>query len=393
MKGLSRDSRNGVWQMDRVVEIPAALSFYPTQNKARIRGSTFETDYEVAAETLLKVILKTKRELEEGPPRRVFTLNDGIKEYWETRLSDHQIKDAKFHCEVLERFLGLVPMRLIHTKHPQVVAMIKYCREVRGNSAGTINKRLDVLGHILKLAHTDWRDDHNRVWIESPGHIAKLVECQVKGYPLTQGQERELLKRLSPDLADAALFAIHTGLRDKYIRGLKWDQEVVIRGLGSVFDIGNKNGLPHRVVLNSIAADIIERKRGQHREFVFTYPKRVRSDKGIFTSGISEERARYRSLLGNQRFKKAVRDVGLADARGAGHAFRFHDLRHTFATRLKAMDVPTKTIKDLMGHAAGDVTAQYTALETTNLLKAAQTLVDWYDTGPSLWVRKYGQSA
>jgi hypothetical protein len=57
------------------------------------------------------------------------------------------------------------------------------------------------------------------------------------------------------------------------------------------------------------------------------------------------------------------------------------------------MDVPTKTIKDLMGHSTGDITAQYTSLETTNLLKASQLLVDWYDTGPSLWVRKSGQAA
>lgn len=393
MKGLNIDPRSGVWQMDRVVEIPSELAFNPALNKARIRGSTHESDYESAAEIFLKVIVKTKRELEEGPPRKLFTLNDGIKEYWETRKSAHQIKDAKFHTEVLERFLGDVPLKLIHTKHTKVREMVRYCQEVRGNSAGTINKRLDVLGHILKLAHREWRDDHNRVWIESPGHIAKLEENPVRGYPLTGGQERELLKRLSPDLADAALFGIHTGLRDKYIRGLKWDQEVVIRGLGSVFDIGNKNGIPHRVVLNSIAADIISRKRGQHPEYVFTYPKLSRSDKGIYVYGHSEERSPYRSLLGNQRFKKAVRDVGLADARGPGSGLRFHDLRHTFATRLKAMDVATKTIKDLMGHSTGDVTAQYTALETTNLLQASQTLVDWYATGPSLWVRKHGQSA
>ena len=392
MKGLSRDSRSGIWQMDRVVEIPPGLALHPGLNKTRIRGSTYETDFEVAAELFLRVIFNTKKELEEGPPRKSFTVDDGIKEYWKTRKSAHQIKDAEFHTFILGKFLGGVPLKLIHTNHPKVQEMIEYCKEVHENSAGTINKRLGVLGHILKMAHKEWRDEHNRVWIDSPGNISKLEDTPVKGYPLTGGQERELLKHLTPDLADVALFAIHTGLRDKYIRGLKWDQEVVIRGLGSVFDIGNKNGIPHRVVLNSISSDIVERKRGQHEEYVFTHSTRTRSGDGTFVSG-GKDRANYLSVLGNRRFKNAARDVGLADARGPGHSFRFHDLRHTFATRLKAMDVPTKTIKDLMGHSTGDITAQYTSLETTNLLKASQLLVDWYDTGPSLWVRKSGQAA
>jgi integrase len=392
MKGLSLDSRSGIWQMDRVVEIPSQLAFYPHVYKTRIRGSTYETYYEVAAELLTRVIINTKRELEEGPPRKSFTVDDGIKEYWKTRKSAHQIKDAVFHTYVLSMFLGRVPLKLIHTNHPDVQRMIGHCQKVFENTAGTINKRLSVLSHILKMAHTEWWDEHNRVWVDAPGHIAKLEATSVKGYPLTGGQERELLKRLSPDLEDAALFAIHTGLRDKYIRGLRWDQEVVIRGLGSVFDISNKNGIPHRVVLNSIARGIIECKRGQHEEYVFTYPTRTRSEDGTFVSG-GKDRTNYRSVLGNRRFKNAVREVGLADARGPGHSFRFHDLRHTFATRLKAMDVPTKTIKDLMGHSTGDVTAQYTSLETTNLLKASQLLVEWYDTGPTLWVRKSGQAA
>jgi integrase len=42
-------------------------------------------------------------------------------------------------------------------------------------------------------------------------------------------------------------------------------------------------------------------------------------------------------------FEKAVKEAGISD-------FRFHDLRHTFATRLRAANVHAYDIADLLGH-------------------------------------------
>ena len=382
MKGLVKCSKSGLWRYQRTVRIPPELAFNPAANKCVIRGSTYEDDYDLAVEVFLKVIAKAKQELEEGPRRKVYTVRDGLDQYEQTRTTRQAQSDAAFHIETIDRFLGDVPLRLIHTNHPKVKEMIKYSLD-RGNAAGTINKRLGVLSHILRLANTEWRDEANRAWIDTPGSIKPLPDNPVGGYPLTGGQERALLSALPDDLADISSFAIHTGLRDRYIRGLRWDQEVYIRGVGSVFDIGNKNGIPHRVVLNSIAAEIIERKRGEHDDFVFTHNR----------LGLDGVRHPFISPFNRMLFKRAVSAVGLSDARGKGHGFRFHDFRHTFATRLKAMDVPHRTIQDLMGHANGSVTAHYTAVETTNLLLAVERLVEWYDQGPTLFVRKTGQAA
>jgi len=222
-----------------------------------------------------------------------------------------------------------------------------------------------------------------------------LEENPVEGYPLTAGQERELLKRLSGDRKKAAILSIHTGVREHYLRELRWDDELFIRGLNtSVFNIDNKNGERHRMVLNSIAKDIIESCRGNHPDYVFSYPARNRSTFGAFEKGGDQgNRKPYASSFSNWSFREAVVGAGLGNVRGEGHNFRWHDFRHTFATRLAAMGVHPKTVKDMMGHKTGDITAHYTAQETTVLIEAAEKLVDWYKVGPEFYVRSTKQAA
>lgn len=60
-----------------------------------------------------------------------------------------------------------------------------------------------------------------------------------------------------------------------------------------------------------------------------------------------------------KRFKAALRDAGVRDV-------RFHDLRHTFGTRMAAAGVPMRTLQELMGHrdfATTLVYADYTPSE------------------------------
>jgi len=53
---------------------------------------------------------------------------------------------------------------------------------------------------------------------------------------------------------------------------------------------------------------------------------------------------------------------------------RFHDTRHTFATRLRANGVHEWDIRDLLGHASVRMTSVYTHQTPTNLCKAVNTL-------------------
>jgi integrase len=54
----------------------------------------------------------------------------------------------------------------------------------------------------------------------------------------------------------------------------------------------------------------------------------------------------------HKRFKAAVRAAGVRDV-------RFHDLRHTFGTRMAAVGVPMRTVQEWMGHADFKTTLIY----------------------------------
>jgi integrase len=62
-------------------------------------------------------------------------------------------------------------------------------------------------------------------------------------------------------------------------------------------------------------------------------------------------------------FERAVKDAGIRD-------FHFHDLRHTFATRLRAAGVHEMDIMTLLGHTTLKVTQGY-ALSVPNVLRKA----------------------
>ena len=53
---------------------------------------------------------------------------------------------------------------------------------------------------------------------------------------------------------------------------------------------------------------------------------------------------------------------------------RFHDTRHTFATRLRANGVHEWDIRDLLGHASVRMTSVYTHQTPANLCTAVNTL-------------------
>src|SRR5215472_2264905 len=64
------------------------------------------------------------------------------------------------------------------------------------------------------------------------------------------------------------------------------------------------------------------------------------------------------------------------DAVGAAELpnFRWHDLRHTFASRLVMAGVPLRAVQVLMGHKRIETTLRYAHLGETELHKAVERL-------------------
>lgn len=210
--------------------------------------------------------------------------------------------------------------------------------------ANTHNAYRKVVRQILNKAAT-W-EERGEPWLrrvpkftmESTIKNTKPWMNKKDGYALSWEEQDRLFKNLPPHLKYAALYAVNTGARQAEVTGLRWDWERFSEELGiNVFIIPgehHKNGKPKLVVLNSIAKKLIEEKRGEHPIFVFTY-------KGQPVRRFNQ--AAWRKNRDREKLSQVT----------------FHDLRHTFATRLGGYGVSEVEIAILLGHTVPGVTATY----------------------------------
>ncbi|MBX3342849.1 MAG: tyrosine-type recombinase/integrase [Nitrospira sp.] len=70
-------------------------------------------------------------------------------------------------------------------------------------------------------------------------------------------------------------------------------------------------------------------------------------------------------------FRRACESVGVTN-------FRFHDLRHTFASALVQKGVDLYRVQRLLGHRDGRMTQRYAHLAPENLREAVQVFKDDY---------------
>ena len=77
-------------------------------------------------------------------------------------------------------------------------------------------------------------------------------------------------------------------------------------------------------------------------------------------------------------FEKAVQKAGVAD-------FTFHDLQHTFTSRLVMSAVDLPTVKKLLGHKDISMTLRYTHLSTDHKQHALRLLEQFGDKVPAIF--------
>jgi hypothetical protein len=56
--------------------------------------------------------------------------------------------------------------------------------------------------------------------------------------------------------------------------------------------------------------------------------------------------------------------------------FKIHDLKHTFGRRLRSAGVSFEDRQDLLGHKSSRITTHYSAAELSNLIAAANKVVE-----------------
>jgi integrase len=156
-----------------------------------------------------------------------------------------------------------------------------------------------------------------------------------------------------------ALFAVNTGLRDSNVCGLQWTWEVPLAELGRSLFVepaeSFKSKRDHVVILNDAAWSIVQAQRGLHPIWVFPFQgHRLES-------------------MNNTGWQNARRAVGLPQ-------MRVHDLRHTFACRLRAAGVSQEDRCALLGHAEHSMSGHYASADVGRLVELANLVLNRYET-------------
>lgn len=279
------------------------------------------------------------------------TFTDCAARHLEQSRGKRSFDTIKWHVALVQSYLGDLEPRQVHD---QTLASFVKVRFADGASATTINRSIEVRT-ILNRAARSYRDADGRPWLDGlPPLITMLPESPRAPYPITWEEQDAIFQRLPPHLARMALFTINTGLRDSNVCGLQWEWEVKVPELGrSVFVIpaeSFKTRRPHVVILNDVAWSIIRSQRGKHPIWVFPY------------------HGRRIGTMNNNGWQQARGEARLP-------LVRVHDLRHSFACRLRAAGVSAEDREALLGHANHSMAGHYASADVGHLLKQANLVL------------------
>ncbi len=193
----------------------------------------------------------------------------------------------------------------------------------------TVNRELSILSRVFTLAV------ENEILPYNPCRLVKPLRTNNERIRyLTEDEEKLLLNELKdiPLTKNIVIFAINTGMRQGEIFNLKWFDVDFKREFVQVRE--SKNGKSRAIPMNEKIISLLK-SLSKSSEFVFPSPKTNLRLDNIKRS-----------------FNRAKSDVKITD-------FHFHDLRHTFATRLVDAGVSITVLAELLGHSDIRMTKRY----------------------------------
>jgi integrase len=223
----------------------------------------------------------------------------------------------------------------------------------------TINRDVGVLRHLLY-----WAVDEGFIEANPLGRIKLVPERRAPKPVLTVAEERQLLAAAHPHLRDLIVAALDTGMRRGELLYQRFEHVDFARNVLLVTRSKTVQGEGREIPLTARVRQMLDARR-EPQGIVFGY-------RG---ARVDDVKTAWRSTL-----RRA----------GVRH-LRFHDLRHTFNTRLLEAGVLQEVRKALMGHvSATGVHGRYTHIELP-LMRAAITALERWWTEQSLELDRTSQ--
>jgi site-specific recombinase XerD len=220
-------------------------------------------------------------------------------------------------------------------------------RRAQEVSAATVNRELSLLRRVFNVAIANDLVERNPV-----KKVRFYRENNARVRFLTNDEETRLRTAIGEELWPLVAFALHTGLRQAEQFGLRW---VDIDFANRVLTIPrSKHGDARHVHLSDTALAILQ-----------ATPSRLKSPY-VFPSATGETARDARNFY-HRVFQPALRRARIDN-------FRWHDLRHTFASRLVMRGADLRSVQELMGHKTITMTLRYSHLSTAHRLAVVRLL-------------------
>jgi integrase len=213
----------------------------------------------------------------------------------------------------------------------------------------TINRDLEALRHILF-----WAVDEGLLTANPLSRMRLIPERRKPCSVLGLDEEQQLLAASAPHLRIIIITAIDTGMRRGELLNQRWEHIDFNRNLLFVSQSKTAGGEGREIPFTNRIYELLLAER-KEEGLLFTFKgKPIRVIKTAWKAAVRRAGIRYR---------------------------RFHDLRHTFNTRLMEAGVMQEVRKALMGHSSGeDVNSIYTHVELPAKREAIRKLEAWVAT-------------
>lgn len=313
---------------------------FTAPNGARIRRTSGTKDKQQAQEyhDRLKAELWRIHKLGEKPRR---TWQEAAVRWLQDtdHKADHRQDIAKLRW--LDQFLGGIYLDEVSRK---LIDQIGYTKKQQA-SPSTANRYLALIRAILRMARDEWE------WIDQIPRVRLFQEPKKRVRWLTPQEAAQLLSQLPSHLADMAAFTLATGLRQSNVSFLRWNQVDMARGMAWIHADQAKARKAIAVPLNEDALTVLRRRQNQDQdtEYVFTY------------------RGKPVARTTTKAWQKALQRAEIND-------FRWHDLRHTWASWHVQNGTSMQELMELGGWSTMEMVLRYAHLAGEHLKGAARRI-------------------
>lgn len=340
---MSLEKRGKIWHYDFVVQ------------GQRFRGSTGAESKTVARDVHDKLRLEAIAQLKQGK-RPEHLWEDAAARWLAENSGKKSIETDKTRLRWLSPHLMGRPLTQIDNDlWWRIVEARRSQPAKRGGttvvvSDSTLNRYRSAMIVVLNAAVT-WG------WLPACPYIHKFDEPEDRLVFFTREQIIQIIAELPLHMAYMTAYALLTGMRDANVHGLRWSQ--VREDLGIIIYPGSKlkGGRRLTVPITNDLSALLDMVRGNHDEYVFTYPD-------------PKQGGAHRPILraSNSAWRRVCKKLGL---RGE---FRWHDTRHTWASWHTMSGTAPQALRDLGGWQSLEMVERYSALAPEHLRKQASQL-------------------